>query len=777
MKTYLFTFFSFLVCGLPLKAITVDSWPRHIRIESGIMTVYQPQIDQLDGNILTGRAAVAYKANQNADPVFGAVWIKGTLEIHRSENLVKYIELEITDTRFPDGSEQAGTEFQAAIKEGMKTWELDTTLDALKTSLAASEVAESAETAFEHVPPEIVTRTQAALLVNIDGKTRLSEIEGTTLKSVENTPYPLIFDPAKKTYFLNAAAGVWYSASSEDGPWTFMATPPGELVQLVEAQKPEENQPEASPGITADNAPEIIVAHQPTELVVTEGEAEFQPLIDNLLVIKNSETPVFMEVESQAYFLNLSGRWYQSKSIEGKWTYLESDALPEVFHKIPADSTFADIRAYVAGTDEAREAVMDAQIPQTAAIKRGTAEIDVIYDGKPRFEKVDGTDLTFAVNSSETVIFDKQSYFLVKDGVWYIATAPGGPWQVSDKAPPGIAGVQPSSPVYNTKYVYIYGSTPEVVYVGYTPGYLCSYVVGPTVVYGTGYNYQPWYGPRYYYPRHATWGFSFRYSPVTGWGVGMSWSNGIFRVSWYNGGGWHGRPWYGPGVWGPARYRPSYHSYNNVHINNHLNINRGDINIDRSGFGNNLYDRKDQLAKMKDDFASRPNRPETLPAHTGDRLDKVKNRPQTLPADRDPLGENNLFTDKEGNIFKHENGKWQAHDQGKWKETDLSKPASRPAIDTGNRPQIDKRPPGVPDSAKPQLPSTRPATRPEINKPSLPNTLPSSVSRPATRPSTGSGYNQSHTIQRESYARSRASSAGAARSQRGGGRARAARGR
>ena len=42
------------------------------------------------------------------------------------------------------------------------------------------------------------------------------------------------------------------------------------------------------------------------------------------------------------------------------------------------------------------------------------------------------------------------------------------------------------------KYAYVYDVTPQVVYVGCTPGYYGTYVWGPTIVYGTGY----WYRPR-----------------------------------------------------------------------------------------------------------------------------------------------------------------------------------------------------------------------------------------------------------------------------------------
>ncbi len=65
---------------------------------------------------------------------------------------------------------------------------------------------------------------------------------------------------------------------------------------------------------------------------------------------------------------------------------------------------------------------------------------------------------------------------------------------------------------------------------GYTPGYLNSYVYGPTVVYGTGFYYSPWYGA-YYYPRPWSWGFNFGYTPYFGWGFGWGYSAAWFEVS------------------------------------------------------------------------------------------------------------------------------------------------------------------------------------------------------------------------------------------------------
>ena len=62
-----------------------------------------------------------------------------------------------------------------------------------------------------------------------------------------------------------------------------------------------------------------------------------------------------------------------------------------------------------------------------------------------------------------------------------------------DSVPDVIYTIPPSSPLYYVTYAKVYGSTPEVVYLGYTPGYYGTVVSKDTttVVYGTGYYYPP----------------------------------------------------------------------------------------------------------------------------------------------------------------------------------------------------------------------------------------------------------------------------------------------
>ena len=123
-------------------------------------------------------------------------------------------------------------------------------------------------------------------------------------------------------------------------------------------------------------------------------------------------------------------------------------------------------------------------------------------------------------------------YYVCDNGVWFAGLTPTGPWAVADSVPDAVQTIPPSAPVYNVRYVHIYDATPQIVYVGYTPGYIGTYRYYGTVVYGTGWYYRPWIGPVYYYPRPYTWGFNVIYNPWTGgWGFALGYSTPFINVS------------------------------------------------------------------------------------------------------------------------------------------------------------------------------------------------------------------------------------------------------
>ena len=544
------------VNSLPSLFGQENAWPRTVPLNQGMVTIYTPQVDELKDNTIQFRAALAYRATAGSDPVFGAGWFESPVVIDSTKRVVHPSQLTVTETRFPEGTDDIQAELAMVLALQSPEWNLDFSLDELELALKTAE----AETmSVNTTPPRVFYRDHPALLISIDGEPVLREIENSPLKAVINTPYPLIFDG--NHYYLNAARDVWYRAGQVTGPYQYETAPPASIAAMVNPDDKALTEEQPAEPITAANAPELVISTEPAELIVTDGPAAFVPLVDDLLVLQNSDDDVFMHVSSQNFYIVLAGRWYRSGSLSGPWVYQPSDKLPMAFANIPPDSNQADSRVYVAGTEEAHDAVLDAHVPQTAAIQRGVVDVDVKYDGEPVYQPVDGTDLVYIRNTGSTVLVAGDLYYLVEEGVWYVSSSPNGPWQVSDHRPEQVDRILPTSPVYNTKYVQVYDSTPSVVYVGYTPGYIGSYVYRDTIFYGTGWYYRPWVSPYYYYPRFSTWGFNASYDSWYGWGFGLSWAWGPFSVGYYPGGYWHrNHHWYQPyyGYWGPGRYRSHY---------------------------------------------------------------------------------------------------------------------------------------------------------------------------------------------------------------------------
>jgi hypothetical protein len=484
---------------------------------------------------------------------------------------------------------------------------------------------------FKHDPPKIIIKYDPAVLIIVDGEPFLEKIEGSKLKQVGNTPSLMVYDSKAKKYYLNGGQ-IWMVASNVKGPWSEVKNVPNEVAKLT----PEEEEPEDPEEKTDDRIPEIIVTSESVELIVIDGAPKFSSVAGgDILYVDNTESDVLLETKTQKYFVLLSGRWYSSKSLdEGPWTFVPPDELPESFAKIPEESINGHLLPHVAGTEQAQEAVIDNQIPQTSAIDRNDKSLKVEYDGRPKFEEVEGADLEYAVNTSSAVFKVEKMYYCCNEAVWYESKKAKGPWAVCTDVPDEIYTIPPDNPHYNVKYVYVYDSTPEVVYVGYYPGYYGSYYYHGSILWGTGWWYNPWVRG-YYYPRFRTWGLHVRWSPWGGWRLGFSYGIGPFRFG-FGRGRW--------GRWGRGRYggyrggrRSSY----------------------RSGY---RAGRRDSARSQQRNTYKRQN---NANRNVSQQRTQQQKRPQSATGKK-----NNVYADKNGNVHrKTDSGNWQSKDKSGWSST------------------------------------------------------------------------------------------------------------
>lgn len=636
-------------------------WPRDIQASQGTITLYQPQPESLLGNILSGRAATSYLKNGETKPVFGVVWFHGRLSVDRDNRNAELTEVQLTRVRFPEATPDQEQKYIDIVQPVVTGWPSHPiSMDRLMTSLAASEQEVKSEDALRNDPPKILIADGPAVLVLYDGPPALRDIPDTKLQRVVNTPYPVIFDPATKTYYLTNTTW-WYGAGDPMGPWTLGATAPPEVVAVIPRDAKGQASDDQSPALS-NSPPKVFTATEPTELIWTDGKPDWRPVgsAGDLLYVENTDGNIFLDVKSKATYLLISGRWYTGASLQGPWTFAKPTDLPVSFSTIPPASAKGPARASVPGTEESKDALMDTQIPQTAAVKRGpAADVTTSFDGNAQFKAVSGTNLEYAVNTSQQILRQNGQYFLCKDGIWYGSSSASGPWSVSDKRPDGVSDIPASNPLYNTKYVQVYTSTPDVVYVGYTPGYMGAYPYYGTVVYGTGWYYPGWVGS-YYYPWAATWGWGAYYNPWYGWGMGSGFGWGFaWGFAW--GAAWNHWGW-GGGCWGPCGI------YNNVRINN-INIGRANISGNwpgkpgnRPGQGGQPGGKPGQLPA--NNLYNRGNNP-NMKASADQRqkaMQDIKSRPNFAQGKA-----NSVFAGKDGSVYRKTDGGWQQRGQnGGW---------------------------------------------------------------------------------------------------------------
>lgn len=635
-------------------------WPRVLEHPKAKVTMYQPQVDSFKDNIIEGRCAVSVLAEGEAAPVFGAVWYRARVETDRDTRMVRIIDVKIPRTRFPDSKPEHEKELSEFLEQEIPQWEMDISLDRLLADLDLAEKERIAADNLKNDPPKILIEHDPAILVFIDGEPIMEKIENSNLERVVNTPFLIVYEKQSKDYFLNGGE-LWMTSSDILGPWSEAKRLPREVSQITPKDPEDMPQIEA----TDDRLPKIIVTTEPAELIVIDGKPEYAPIEEtDLLYVTNTESDLFMDMASQQYLILLSGRWFVSKSLNGPWAYVPSEKLPESCKNIPEDSENGHLLSFIAGTEQAKEAVLDAQIPQTSAIDRDSGkDLKVEYDGKPKFEKAEDTEVEYAVNTASAVFKVENTYYCCSEAVWYVSKKADGPWEVCDKVPNVIYTIPPSCPHYNTKYVYVYDTTPSVVYVGYYPGYMGSYIYGPTIVYGTGWYYRPWYGT-YYYPHHWTWGFHVRWNPWYGWSFGFSFGSGPFRFT-IGTGGWGG------GWWGPAYPRP--YGYPGGHRAAY-----------RAGYRAGYWHGASRGgAPRPTPYGSRNNvykRPQNINRNIQKTQLQDRQRPNVAQGQR-----NNVYTDRSGNVFRRQdNGNWQSREEGKWSST------QRPS--TQDRAQATKQP-------------------------------------------------------------------------------------
>ena len=662
-----------------------EGWPRRFPIGTNSLAVYQPQIEEWSGNSLSARAAIAITETQSKQPLYGVLWFSARAEIDKVNRLVTLSDFKVKKISLPMAPDKA-TAFQAAFQSRAEKQVNVIALDRLLADMAINHATtNTAAYEVKNDPPQIIFSTRPALLVLIDGAPVFRPVKGTNVERIINTR--VLIARAQNKFYLRLMDG-WLESPSVNGPWTIASQTPNDLKKALDAAIAskqvdllDSSKRTLVDAIRQNAVPTIYVSTQPAELLQTQGEPQVASIEGtNLIYITNTDNDIFVHAPSQDHYILLSGRWFKSQSMLGPWQYVSGEKLPADFARIPATHAKAAVLVSVPGTPQAKEALIANAIPQTATITRSAASLNVSFDSSPQFKPIESTTLMYAANTSIPVIrVDARSYYAVQNGVWFVATSAIGPWTVATSVPVVIYTIPVSSPLHYVTYVKVYGSTPDVVYVGYTPGYYGTVVTSSSVVvYGTGWYYPAYVGAYWYgWPYTYGYGAAFTWGVSTGWGLAYGygqWGNVAYagtRADWanpYTGNVGYGGAYTGYNTVTGARYAARGGTNTNVYTGTTVtggaaaayNPNTGRFSAGQAGTASNVYTGNSAAGARGVNYnpntgvinggaAGGVRDGSTGQVTTGGRGFAYNTRTDTGVA----VGNNNVYASKDGNVYRY----------------------------------------------------------------------------------------------------------------------------
>jgi hypothetical protein len=684
------------------------SWPRTFTTDAGAtLTLFQPQITDWNGfTQLDALIATEFKAKADAKPIYGVIGVSGRTVADDDSDEVVVTDVKATQVDFSTLERKELTDLALEVGKIMPTGPMTVSQERLTASLADYKRLANVE-GIKSDPPKLFVSNDPALLVQTDGKEVLSPVKGVEgLQFVVNTNWDVFktADP-DAAYFLRDEKS-WLRSKTLEGDWTQVTTLPDVLSKLPDDESWKDARAAMPPAsFEAGKVPKVVYYDMPAEMIIFDG----QPILERVPGTKlewasNTTSDVFFHDGDKNWYVLLSGRWFSSKSLDGPWTFA-TPSLPADFQNIPDDAPYYQVRSSVPGTSESAEARLKASIPQMARVATdGSVTVDVAYSGDPKFEAIDGTNLTYAVNSNEQVIKVGEMFFALKDGIWFSGASPNGPWTVAKAVPEEIYTIPPSSPVYNVTYVRVYQTEADAVWYGYTLGYLGAYLAWDTFVYGTGWHYPPywgygWNGPGYlpYYPRPLTYGVGAFYNPAYGTFGRYGYAYGPYR-----------------GIAGGAAYNPRTGTYLRGGAISGPNGQAGFIaaynprtgNAAFARGGSNVYGSWGTAGvKHGGDFA-RISGGQTANGGAVNWHNSSGNQGFVAgPAGGD------VYAGRDGNVYRKDDGTWQKHTDGGWQNVD--RPSTEGLKQHGQdfaatHPDAANR---IQNPTRPDVPKTRPAQR------------------------------------------------------------------
>ena len=605
--------------------------------------------------------------------------------------------MRIVEANFPTLSKDQVREVAATIEKVIPDDERVIALDRVLANIDKSQIVPKNVEGIKADPPTIFFSTTPAVIVNLDGEPIWSPIKENDLKFAVNTNWDLFQHVPTNTYYLRNN-DAWLKATDVKGPWAAAGTLPDSFKKLPA----DENWKDVKanlPGkaVAASAVPKVFVSLHAGGADSADRRPEVPPGAGHRRCC-GSATPratcsVWGRPGRCTTWSPAAGSRRPTSRGRGR---LRRRRCRTDFKKIPLEHERSRVLASVPGTDQAAEAVLLAQIPQTARVnKKETKAPEVAFQGEPEFAPIEQTTVQRAVNTDKDVFKVGDLYYMCYQGVWFSGKSATGPWEVASSVPEQIYQIPVSSPSHHVTYVTIEeDNDDEWVTFAAAAGYTGMMVAWGCTVWGTGWYYPPYWGYGgyypYYYPHFPTYGYSAWYNPWTG---AYGRSAGVYGP--YGGAGVGAR--YNPRTGTYARGAAAYGPYGARGVAQAYNPRTGTYAATRQG--SNVYGSWGSTAVQRGDDWAKTNR--YTNRQTGTTTRTIRTDEGSAVTRRGAgggavgVGEGgNVYAGNDGNVYRREDGTWQKYDNGGWSNTDRQ-PGDRPrptdrSTTTRQEPTVDR---------------------------------------------------------------------------------------
>jgi hypothetical protein len=659
-------------------ASTDPGWPRQRTNEKGSLVYYQPQVDAWTNfKQLDFRMAFSLTPKGGKEMV-GILELQAQTDVNVDDRSVVISNFKIKEVKLP-GLDPAKT---SAVDEMVRSFlpPDHTVVMALDRLVASVEKTQApAAVPVQNDPPTIFVSNTPAILLDVDGEAVRADIAGTNLGFVVNSNFPLFFEKeSPKEYYLYTGQQ-WLKSASMEGPWASAPKLPKDMSKVAnDPQWAQMKKPILSPSVKG-KPPTIFYSNKPAEVILFQGQPAYAQIPGTQLsYATNTDADLFVYNPTQDYYYLAAGRWFQAPNLKGPWTFT-TEHLPPDFANIPENSPAARVLVSVPGTEEAKDAVLLAQIPTTAVVDPKAAEqAKVTYSGDPEFKPIQGTSLEYATNTPDKVIKVGDVYYLCLQGVWFKSPSATGPWTTADSVPKEIYAIPPSSPVYNVTYVTQSTTSEGTVQSSYTAGYLGTFItgaaVGAVLASGTGYYYRPYYGYPVggypvYHPYATTYGVGSYYNTYAGAygaarGVYGPYGGAAAGAAYnpYTGTYARGATAYGP--YGSQSVAHAYNPYTGTSAATHQGSNA------YSSWGQSVVSNGNKSAYTQH-YSNANGTVATAQGSQGGKAAGASTKYGNTAAAKTSSG--NMYATHDGNVYKNTGSGWSSYDNGNWNSVNASK--------------------------------------------------------------------------------------------------------